>query len=224
MIDYTDIVFQDTNLIAVNKRCNVPVIPARGNQHVLSLREHIEEFVGEKLFVVHRIDRATSGVVVFAKNAETHRLLCKQFENRTVKKEYIAVIIGIMSGEGILESPIKQFGSSRMGVHKDGKPSKTGYRVIEQFERSSMVRLFLYTGRRHQIRVHLYNEGHPVLGDPLYGKDRPVGGVGRLMLHAHSISFLYPEEKQLLITAPFNDVWNETVNRLKRNSPIRENY
>jgi tRNA pseudouridine32 synthase / 23S rRNA pseudouridine746 synthase len=210
-----NVLFSDENIIVVNKRHGVPVIPGRGNNPVVSLREQIEHETGERIFVVHRIDQATSGIVIFARNADMHRNLSRQFETRTVQKEYHAVVLGKMSGEGIFNKPIKEFGSGRMGVFAGGKPSETRYEVIEQYQETTLVRVFPLTGRRHQIRVHFYDAGYPVVGDLVYGHDRPVGGVERLMLHAHSVIFYYPGDQQFTISAPFAILWNEIIDRCK---------
>lgn len=210
------ILFKDNNIVVVNKKNGISVIPGRGEEDKSSLRNEVEEFFKQKVFVVHRIDKDTSGVVIFALNAEIHRDLCNQFMQREIKKEYFAVVDGIpQEKKGIIDAPIYQYGSGRMGVNSKGKDSKTYYEVMEEYGKAALVKLIPYTGRRHQIRVHLYSIGYPILGDPLYGKKRPVGGIKRLMLHAHSIEFYYPEKSSLKIEAPFEEEWNKIIEEIK---------
>lgn len=217
-----DVLYSDHNLIILNKHSGICVIPGRGTCSSHSLQSLMEKRLGCKLFVVHRIDRDTSGVVVFCRNAATHRFLSLQFENRKVIKEYLAVLWGKMAGKGIIDEPLFQFGSGRMGVDPRGKPSQTAYEVEETFQNATLVKLKPLTGRRHQIRVHLFHIGHPVMGDRLYGRQRPVGGVERLMLHASSITFSYPGEMLFSITAPVDDSWNAVVERYRALSSVNK--
>ncbi len=217
-IEGGELIFSDENLIILNKRSGVAVIPARGEDPSISLRSRVESHFGQKIFVVHRIDRDTSGIVVFCRKAEAHRVLCRQFQNREVEKRYMALVAGKMAGSGEIDIPVRQFGSGRMGVADQGKPSVTRYRVMETLESATLVNVFPVTGRRHQIRVHLYATGHPVLGDRLYGKPLPVGGVERLMLHAASIVFNYESSGRFTAEAPEDRTWKEVLARF-RNSP-----
>jgi len=209
-----DILFVDEHLIVLNKYPGIDVIPARGENRMSSLRENVQSALGCRLFVVHRIDRDTSGVVVLCRNADAHRCLSLQFERREVSKTYRAVVMGIMDRGETIDLPIRQFGSGRMGVDPQGKPSTTVVSVIGHLSNATEVTASPQTGRRHQIRVHLYHHGHPVLGDRLYGAVRPVGGAERLMLHALSISFCHPSGETMTFTAPVDSKWIEIVGRL----------
>ncbi len=211
-----DILYADPNLFILNKHTGISVIPGRGNGRPLSLREYAEEYTGGKLFVIHRIDHGTSGVVVFCRNAETHRSISLQFEKRMVNKAYLAIVTGSMDDRGVIEAPLHQYGSGRMGVNEKGKPSCTSFEVIERFEEATLLNVVPLTGRRHQIRVHMYHAGHPVLGDILYGQQRPVGGIERMMLHAASITFFYPHDTVFTIAAPVDNGWIEIVGRLRK--------
>jgi RluA family pseudouridine synthase len=176
------------------------VIPGRGETEGKPLVDQVSSNIRKKAYVVHRIDRETSGLVIFAKDAKTHRELCAIWEGREVTKTYLAWVQGRLDRkEGVLDHPLKTFGSGRMGVDPKGKPSKTRYRVLKVEGEVSLLEVEPQTGRRHQIRVHLYQAGHPVLGDPLYGQDRPVGGAPRLMLHASQLQFSH-EGKPLVLT------------------------
>lgn len=215
---YADLLFEDRHLIILNKYPDVPVIPPRQRSACadISLRERLEEGTGEKIFVVHRIDRATSGLIVFCRTAEAHRMLSMQFEQRRVKKEYRVMVQGTVTGDVTIDAPLHQFGSGRMGIREDGKPSRTDINVVERLHGVTLLKAMPVTGRRHQIRVHLYHLGYPVMGDRLYGNDRPVGGIGRMMLHAASLSFSYPEETLFTIDAPVDKQWEEVEERFRQ--------
>ncbi len=179
------VIFEDPHLIVVDKPAGQLVIPGRGEAEGKPLVDQVSSHIRKKAYVVHRIDRETSGLVAFAKDARTHRELCALWEGREVHKTYLAWVKGQMDKkEGLLDYPLKTFGSGRMGVDPKGKPSQTRYRFLESQGEASLLEVEPLTGRRHQIRVHLYHAGHPVLGDPLYGQERPVGGAPRLLLHA----------------------------------------
>lgn len=176
----------------VNKLPGFAVIPGRNISEDFVLVHLIESQLNYRCLVVHRIDLETSGIVIFAKTPQAHRHLSIQFERRVVKKNYRALVQGIMKSDMTIESPIRQFGSGRMGVDPQGKPSSTVIQIVEKLREVTLLDVAPHTGRRHQIRVHCYSCGHPIMGDPTYGKDRPVGGVSRLMLHAHSIKITDP--------------------------------
>lgn len=176
---------EDADLIALDKPSGLLVVAGRGPAaREPTLRAQAERSRGKTLFVVHRLDREASGVVVFAKTAGAHVGLCGLFEARQAKKTYSVAVLGSMPGRGRIESPLKERGSGRVSVEERGKPALTLWRCVESTPRGSLLEVGLVTGRRHQIRVHCYAAGHPVLGDPLYGEERPVGGARRLMLHA----------------------------------------
>ena len=128
--------------------------------------------------------KASSGVVVFGLTAQAHARLCAHFESRRAKKLYWAAVRGKVSKAGAVDKPLREFGSGRVAVAASGgKPSMTRYRPLEALRGATLLEVGIVTGRRHQIRAHLYSAGHPILGDPLYGEPRPVGGAPRLMLH-----------------------------------------
>lgn len=182
------LLLETPRVIAVAKPAGQLVIPGRGPATGRTLQQETEEHLGAKLWVVHRLDAAASGVVLFARDAEAHRDLNRAFETREVEKKYLAVVRGVVDRDGGIRSAIKQFGSGRMGVHKHGLASHTEFHVLQRMPAASLLDVSIETGRRHQIRVHLYSIGHPIMGDPLYGEPRPIGGLTRLMLHAVSIS------------------------------------
>ena len=188
MLNSLSVLYEDDRLVAVAKPSGQLVIPGRGVCGP-TLREAVEAHLGAKAYVVHRLDLEASGVVVFAKDAATHRALCAAFETRKVHKIYLAWVLGAVDGDGRVAAPLAEFGSGRIGVREGGKPSRTVYRVLRRRGRDTLLEVEPETGRRHQIRVHLYSIGHPILGDSLYGKELPVGGEPRLMLHALRLRF-----------------------------------
>ncbi|MBI2070682.1 MAG: RNA pseudouridine synthase [Elusimicrobia bacterium] len=190
------IVFEDENILVADKPAGLLVIPGRGPaKNEQTLKGMLSEEAG-RLWVVHRLDREASGLVCFARNAQTHRYLSMKFEQREVKKTYLVLVQGVLSRErDAIQSKIRTYGSGRMGVHPDGKESETKYRVKERFVQASLCEVDLMTGRRHQIRVHFYSIGHPVAGDPLYGS-RPEKSL-RLMLHAWKLAFRGPDGKPI---------------------------
>lgn len=197
------ILFEDADVVAVDKPEGLAAIPERRPQGD-SLLEALQAQREEKLFIVHRIDKDTSGVIVFARNAQTHRFLNQQFEARQVEKIYLALVHGVVvDDKGTVDQPLRQFGSGRVAVDAQrGKPSITDFCVLERFELHTRVEAHPRTGRRHQIRVHLYHLGHPIAGDPLYGDSAQRGDFPRLMLHARKIAFQLPSGADLTVEAP----------------------
>jgi RluA family pseudouridine synthase len=196
----------------VNKLPGFAVIPGRNISDNIVLVNLIEKQLNYKCLVVHRIDLETSGIVIFAKNPQAHRNLNIQFERREVKKNYLALVQGVIDRDTTVNLPIRQFGSGRMGVDPQGKPSLTEMRAIEKFPDVTLLDVYPRTGRRHQIRVHCYANGHPIMGDPMYGKDRPVGGILRLMLHAHQVKFADPVTgKERHLVAEPDENWDTII-------------
>jgi RluA family pseudouridine synthase len=209
-----DILFEDDAILVVNKDSGISAIPGRGDAETDSLLSLLESQCKRKLFVVHRIDRDTSGLIVFAKTATSHRNLNIQFEKRLVKKAYLALVQGVPSGDQTIDAPIYEFGSGRMGVDIRGKNAVTEFSVLDRYTSTALLHVKPVTGRRHQIRVHLYSIGHPILGDKTYGSPRPVGGALRLMLHAHTIEFMHPDKSLVMLKAPLSEQWNQVVQKV----------
>jgi 23S rRNA pseudouridine955/2504/2580 synthase/23S rRNA pseudouridine1911/1915/1917 synthase len=203
------IITEDDNLVAVNKPSGVLTIPDREGKE-LSLKQILQKKYGS-IFTVHRIDRETSGIVVFAKNEQTHRHLSLQFESRETRKIYNGLVLGVpaqVSGvinEPIAEHPVKK---GLMSVWRKGKESITEYETLQSFRFYSWMQFHILTGRTHQIRVHMKHIGNPVVCDPLYGDGKPVfisqfkhkyrlsqneleerPVLNRLALHAAQLSF-----------------------------------
>ena len=198
------VVHEDERLIAVCKPIGQAVIPGRGLKDE-PLAAQVSSRLGTKAFVVHRIDRDASGLVLFAKDAAAHRILCGLFEGRQMRKLYLVLAQGRLGADGVIEKSLRMCGSGRMGISAEGKPSVTEFRVKARASDATLLEVEPKTGRRHQIRVHLHSLGHPVLGDRLYGQDRPVGGVQRLMLHAWKLEFSCPDIAYRLCADPPDD-------------------
>jgi RluA family pseudouridine synthase len=194
------ILFEDGDMIAIEKPAGIASIPERdrAKETILSL---LENQLKRKLFIVHRLDKEVSGVMLFAKNAGMHKYLNEAFFNGNVHKTYRALVHGIVIEEkGEIDRPIRQFGSGRMGVdEKRGKPSRTKYEVIKRFDEYTLINACPVTGRQHQIRVHLYHIGHPVAGDMLYGDKNHQKNYPRLMLHAERIEFTLKNGKNIIV-------------------------
>jgi len=180
------ILFEGDHLIVVDKPTGLCVIQPRHREAGPPLVELVSEHLGGKAWTVHRIDKGTSGVVLFAKDADAHRELSKAFEKREVEKTYLALVEGEIVAGGAVKSPLKDRGSGRVSVHPQGKPSETNYRPLRTDEKKTLLEVHPFSGRRHQIRVHLYSIGHRIVGDPLYGKAK--GDEGRMMLHAWKLT------------------------------------
>jgi tRNA pseudouridine32 synthase/23S rRNA pseudouridine746 synthase len=179
------VLFEDERLIAVAKPAGMATAPGGGVAPGETLQAQVAEHIGSKAFIVHRLDRETSGVIVFAKTAESHRELSRQFEKRRVRKRYLALVAGHVDGRaGEITEPLREFGSGRVGVDQRGREAVTRWELRERLADADLLEVMPVTGRRHQIRVHCYAAGHPILGDTRYGESRPVGRAPRLMLHA----------------------------------------
>ncbi|MEX1201684.1 MAG: RluA family pseudouridine synthase [Ferruginibacter sp.] len=169
------VVFENDDFIAINKRSGLLTIPNR-EQSEKSLKEYLIDKYGQ-IFTVHRLDKDTSGLVLFAKNETTHKYLNKIFEERAVDKFYVGIVLGEPEEKnGLMDAPIAEHSLNKnlMVVHRRGKPSQTGYEVLEGNKFYSLVSFQLHTGRTHQIRVHCKNMGHPLACDPLYGDGKAV--------------------------------------------------
>jgi len=195
--------FENDDVVVVDKPEALAAIPTRDGRG-RSLFETLCGQRDERLYVVHRLDKDTSGVIAFARNAAAHRWLNQQFESRAVQKTYLALVHGVVAPDtGTIDKPLRQFGSGRMGVDpKRGKPSVTEFRVIERFASHSLLEAYPRTGRRHQIRVHLYDLGHPIVGDPLYGDKALQSRFPRLMLHALKLTLPSSSGRPLTVEAP----------------------
>ena len=194
------VVYQDQDLIVVDKPAGLSVHPGPGHPNgtlvnaLLARCPDIQGIGGAlRPGIVHRLDKDTSGLIMIAKTDRAHLNLSVQIKSRLVTKGYLAMATGdIKPQEGTIDAPIARDprNRKRMAVVAGGKESRTHYRVVTQFDGGSLLELYLESGRTHQIRVHLASLGHPLLGDPVYGKRNMA--LGRQFLHAHHLSFEHP--------------------------------
>jgi 23S rRNA pseudouridine1911/1915/1917 synthase len=232
-----EVVYEDDDLIVINKPAGMVTHPAYGNYTgtlVNALLHHCGELsaVNDDLRpgVVHRLDKDTSGLIVAAKNDTVHAALARQFSERTIEREYWAVVWGVFKQtRGTIEASLGRSKTDRkkVAVTKEGKHAVTEYEVIESFPFLSLLRLRLRTGRTHQIRVHLTHIGHPVFGDPTYGGRRIAWGspdvkrkaevqhlltvTRRQALHAKTLGFTHPKTNQFM---RFNSELPDDMKRL----------
>jgi len=173
--NFPEIIFENEDFVVVNKPAGMLSIPDREGKEQ-SLKSILKNKYGS-IFTVHRIDKETSGAIVFAKNESTHKFLSESFEERSVKKIYVGIVTGTLVDKKatisipLMEHPVK---NGVMVTNKKGKLSLTEYEVIEEFGLYSLVQFQIHTGRMHQIRVHMQYIGHPIVCDPLYGNGEPV--------------------------------------------------
>jgi len=236
--DTLDILYQDDDLLMANKPAGLLSIPDRyvpekpNLQHLLNRRY-------EKVWVVHRLDKDTSGVICFALNEEAHRDLSLQFQKRTVDKTYLAIVDGqVAKEEDTINRPIMPHPtqSGKMAVTGRGKGAITHYKVVERFRQCTLVEISLETGRTHQVRVHFEAIGHPLVVDELYGRrsgfylseikqrgfnlgrgkeERPL--LTRQPLHAHRLVLNHPASgAPLSIEAPLPKDMRAVVKQLKK--------
>jgi RluA family pseudouridine synthase len=217
------ILYQNDDIIAVDKPPGLASIPERDKTKE-SVLAQLSRAYPHKIYVVHRLDKNASGVILFAKNARTHKYLSRQFSSRTVKKTYLALVQGVVAeGRGVIDKPLRQFASGRVAVDSErGKPSVTEFEVVERFGSYTLVRAHPLTGRLHQLRVHFCSIGHPIVGDRVYGQARSTTDEARgtrhearLMLHAERIIFRLPSGEELTIESPIPDFFAQVVESLR---------
>ncbi len=210
--------YQDADLLLVNKPSGMPVLPDGWEKDAPYLVKLIESQLG-KIWVVHRLDKITSGVMVFARSKDAHRALSMQFEQHEVKKIYQALVVGNPDwDEHTARHPLRvDVGHSHRTVVDDrrGKPSETTFRVLEHFNGFSLLEAIPATGRTHQIRVHAYTIGFPLLGDTLYG-DKKTDLISRPALHAESLTITHPvTREEMTVHAPKPDDFIVAADKLR---------
>lgn len=216
------IIYEDENLIALNKPSGLLSIPDREGKDI-SLKKLLIEKYGN-IFTVHRLDKDTSGLIVFAKNEVTHKHLSQQFEAKQTEKIYLGLVLGSLAEKkGSIDAPIAEHAVKKvlMTVHRKGKESLSDYEVLEDFKIFSWLQFQIHTGRTHQIRVHAKHIGHPIVCDDLYGDGKPIllsslkhkfklskneleerPILNRLALHALSLQFEKPNKEIIKLEAP----------------------
>jgi 23S rRNA pseudouridine1911/1915/1917 synthase len=210
-----NIIYEDDYLLVINKPANIAIHPSIlhfDNSLSNGVKFYFDKLgLKKKIRIVNRLDRNTSGIVVFAKNEYIQECLIKQMKTKELKKEYLAIAKGILeSKSGTLNFPIarKEGSIIERTVSSDGDSAITHYDVVKEFNNLSLVHIVLETGRTHQIRVHFSYIGHPILGDTLYGS--PSKLINRQALHSYKLTFIHPVTKKVVsLEAPLpNDIKN----------------
>ena len=218
-----DIVYEDNDVMVINKKSGVVVHPAPGNYSgtlvngLMYLSKDLSHVNGEfRPGIVHRIDKDTSGLLIVAKNDKAHRILAEELKEKKVKRKYIALVSGVINHDlGEIDAPIGRDPSDRKKMcvtSTNSKDAITHFRVLERYKNASLIECELETGRTHQIRVHMKYINHPVINDPVYGKNNH-GEFGQL-LHAKEITFTHPTTKEVMtfsceVPEEFNKILEE---------------
>ena len=220
-----DIVYEDDDVIVVNKPQGMVVHPAPGHpDHTLvnALLYHSPLSTINGTFrpgIVHRIDKDTSGLLMVAKNDLAHQSLAEQLRNKTNKREYLALVYGqIKEDEGTIDAPLGRNPQDRkkQAVVKGGRHAVTHFKVIKRYDNFTLVKCILETGRTHQIRVHMKYIGHPLVGDPLYGPRKVIGKNGQF-LHAVLLGFKHPRTgKEMVFEAPLPENFQKMLDKLDK--------
>ena len=194
-----NIVYEDDDLLVINKKSGMVVHPGNGNTSgtlVNALMHYTKNLSNKEAFrpgIVHRIDKDTSGLMLVAKNDKAHDILAEGFKNKTIKREYIALVCGVIQEDsGVIDAPIGRDTKDRKKMcvtSENSKKAVTHFKVLKRYEHYTLLRLILDTGRTHQIRVHMKYIGHPVYNDPVYGK---AYNDFCQFLHSASIDFEQP--------------------------------
>ena len=221
-----DIIYEDEDVIVVNKPQNMVVHPAPGNYNgtlVNALLYHCKDLSSINGIIrpgiVHRIDKDTSGVLVIAKNDESHNKLSEQLKDHSMKREYYALIEGRLKNDsGTIDKPLARSKKDRLkiGICEDGKRAVTHYEVLERYNGYTLIKCVLETGRTHQIRVHMASIGFPLVGDPLYGFKRQKFKLQGQVLHAKTLGFIHPSTGEYMeFTSELPQYFSELINKLR---------
>lgn len=217
------IIIENENWVALNKPSGLLSIPDREGKEI-SLKQLLKDKYGN-IFTVHRLDKDTSGLIIFAKNEITHKQLNLQFEGRLTQKIYLGLVVGSpIEKKGSIDAPMGEHPAKNgtMIVHRKGKDALTDYEVLEDFGVYAWLQFQIHTGRTHQIRVHAKELGHPIVCDPLYGDGKPVllsslkhkkfklskneleerPLLNRLALHAYQLNFTDSNNEKIKLEAP----------------------
>ena len=222
-----DILYEDEDIIVVDKPKDMVVHPAVGNwtgtlvNAMLGKHELSDENGEFRPGIVHRLDKNTTGVMVVAKNNNAHNVLSKQIQEHNFKKIYIALVKGVIpENEAIIEMPIGRHPTDRkkMAVVKDGREAYTKFKVLERFEKFTLVEVELKTGRTHQIRVHMSHIGYPIVGDDTYSNGKNPFGVTSQMLHSKVLGITHPASNEYMeFEAPLPEEFENVLNKLRNN-------
>ncbi|MCL2485480.1 MAG: RluA family pseudouridine synthase [Endomicrobia bacterium] len=235
MNNQIEVIYQDDNVVVVNKPAGMIVIPDQHTYENKTLVGILKKQLNQKIWVVHRIDRDTTGVLIFAKNAETHRHLSMQFEHSQADKKYLVLLSGFLEeDEGTINKRIL-IEDRDVSIDDDGKESITNFKVLERFKNYTFAEASPLTGRRHQIRVHFWSLGHPLAIDAEYGSSDPLllssmkrnykvkdnetekPLINRLTLHASELALALPgSSNKTVFSAPLPKDFEITLKQLRK--------
>mgnify|MGYP002543682994 FL=1 len=223
-----EIIYEDKDIIVVNKPKGMVVHPANGNpdgtlvNSLMSICKDSLSGIGGEIrpAIVHRLDKDTSGVIVVAKNDKAHINLSEQIKNHEVEKTYIALVKGVVkANEATIDMPIGRSTKDRkkMAVTKTGKNAITHFKVIKRFHNYTLLEVKIETGRTHQIRVHLSQIGYPIVGDTTYSNGKNEWKIKGQCLHAKSLKFKHPiTGKEMFLEAKMPEYFEEVINELDK--------
>ncbi len=228
-----DVIYEDNDILVVNKQKGLVVHPGNGNLDgtlanavMAHCKDSLSGIGGElRPGIVHRLDKDTSGLLIIAKNDKAHIKMSEQIKDRKVKKTYIALVRGIISeNEATINMPIGRSTKDRkkMAVTKNGKEAITHFKVLNRFTTNkasyTLLEVKIDTGRTHQIRVHMAEIGHPVIGDTVYSNGKNEFGVVGQCLHAKKLEFTHPiTEKEMNLEAPLPKYFEKIIEELEKN-------
>lgn len=224
-----DIIYEDSDVIVVNKAKGMVVHPAPGNYNgtlVNALLYHCTDLSSIngviRPGIVHRIDKDTTGILVIAKNDEAHNKLSDQLKEHSMKREYYALVEGrIKANSGTIDKPLARSKKDRLkiAIVEGGKRAVTHYEVIERFKNTTLVKCVLETGRTHQIRVHMSSIGYPLVGDPVYGFKKGKFKCEGQMLHAKTLGFIHPRTNEYVeFTSELPENFKALIENLRKDN------
>ena len=224
-----DIVYEDKDLLVINKPKGLVVHPAAGhwsgtlvNALLYHCRDSLSGINGElRPGIVHRIDKDTSGLLIVAKNDFAHQALAAQLQDHTLARTYVCLVVGgVREDSGVIDAPIGRHPTDRkkMAVtEKNSRHAVTHWRVLERFPGYTLLECRLETGRTHQIRVHMAYRNHPIVGDTVYGRPKPELGQDSQCLHARALTFRHPRTGETMtLTCPLPDYFTRLLKALRR--------
>ena len=223
-----DIIYEDNDIIVVNNPTGMVVHPANGNPDgtlvtaVMAICKNSLSGIGGEIRpgILHRLDKNTSGVIIIAKNDKAHINLSEQIKAHKVKKTYVALVRGIVKeNEATINMPIGRSNRDRkkMAVVREGKEAITHFKVIQRYDKYSLLKVNIETGRTHQIRVHLAQIGYPIIGDDTYSNGKNEWGIQGQCLHAKSLEFTHPTTgKKMYVEAEMPEYFYEILEKLEK--------